>query len=84
TEKALLGSLRSAGTGRTVLVAAHRLSSVRDADLIVVLEPEGAVETTGTHDELLEREGWYRTTWEQQQRTESLSAEVESEIGKAS
>jgi ABC-type multidrug transport system fused ATPase/permease subunit len=57
---------------------------VRDADLIVVLEPEGAVETTGTHDELLAREGWYRTTWEQQQRTESLSAEVESEIGRAS
>ena len=82
TEKALLGSLRSAGAGRTVLVAAHRLSSVRDADQIVVLDTTGAMEATGTHAELLQQEGWYRTTWEQQQRTESLSAEVESEIGR--
>ncbi len=82
TEKALLGSLRSAGAGRTVLVAAHRLSSVRDADQIVVLDTTGAMEATGTHAELLKQEGWYRTTWEQQQRTESLSAEMESEIGR--
>ncbi len=82
TEKALLGSLRSAGTGRTVLVAAHRLSSVREADLIVVLDASGAVEAKGSHAQLIAREGWYQTTWEQQQRTESLSAEVESEIGR--
>ena len=82
TERALLGSLRAAGEGRTVLVAAHRLSSVRDADLIVVLDANGRTEAIGTHQELLEREGWYAGTWEQQQRTESLSAEVESEIGR--
>ena len=83
TERALLGSLRDAGQGRTVLVAAHRLSSVRDADLVVVLDADGAMEAMGRHDELLEQGGWYAATWEQQQRTESLSAEVESEIGRA-
>lgn len=85
TERDLVGSLRTAGEGRTVLVAAHRLSTVKEADRILVLSKDGSMETTGTHDELIERPGWYRDTWEQQQRTESLSeslsAAVNSEIG---
>ncbi|MEM1451535.1 MAG: ABC transporter ATP-binding protein [Planctomycetota bacterium] len=80
TERELLGSLRTAGEGRTVLVSAHRLSTVKEADRIVVLTADGAVEATGTHAELLERPGWYAETWEQQQRTESLAAAVESKI----
>ncbi|MEM9383087.1 MAG: ABC transporter ATP-binding protein [Planctomycetota bacterium] len=80
TERELLGSLRTAGEGRTVLVSAHRLSTVKEADRIVVLTAEGTVEATGTHAELLARPGWYAETWEQQQRTESLAAAVESEI----
>lgn len=81
TERDLLGSLRTAGEGRTVLVAAHRLSSVKEADKILVLTNDGSTETVGTHEELIARAGWYRDTWEQQQRTESLSAAVNDAVG---
>ena len=46
------------GEGRTVIAIAHRLSTVRDADQIVVLE-EGRVVESGSHDELVERGGRY-------------------------
>ena len=52
-------------TGRTTLVIAHRLSTVRRADKIVVLEG-GRVRETGTHDELLARYGVYRCLHEMQ------------------
>src|SRR6185295_10166722 len=54
TEARLLGSLRSAGRGRTVVVAAHRIATVRGAEQILVLR-EGRAEALGTHEELLER-----------------------------
>jgi len=71
TESRLLGSLREAGRERTVIVAAHRLATVRHADHVVVLR-EGRVEAQGTHDELLERSSWYRKTWERQRMLEEL------------
>ena len=58
TEARLVENLRHAGHGRTVVVSAHRLSSVRHADQILVLR-EGRVEALGTHAELLARPGWY-------------------------
>lgn len=83
TERTLLGSLRAAGEGRTVLVAAHRLTTVQSADQILVLTAEGEVETVGSHDELLARPGWYADTWEQQQRTESLAQSIERAVSEA-
>jgi ATP-binding cassette subfamily B protein len=73
TEKELVAHLRDVGRGRTVLIAAHRLASVRHADQIVVLDERGRIETLGTHAELVRRPGWYRTTWRVQQREEELS-----------
>jgi ATP-binding cassette subfamily B protein len=81
TEAQLVASLSAAGEGRTVLVAAHRLSTVRDADQILVLTARGAVEALGTHDELLRRGGWYADTWARQQRRESLREEVSLVVG---
>lgn len=48
--------------GRTVLMIAHRLSTVRNADKIVVLS-EGSIAEQGNHDELLAREGLYARMW---------------------
>ncbi|MGH2840770.1 MAG: ABC transporter ATP-binding protein [Solirubrobacteraceae bacterium] len=58
TERALQEALDRLAEGRTTIAIAHRLSTVRDADEIVVLD-RGAVAERGTHDELLEAGGRY-------------------------
>ncbi|MDF1839041.1 MAG: ATP-binding cassette domain-containing protein, partial [Planctomycetota bacterium] len=70
TEKLLLESLRDAGQSRTVLIAAHRLSSVASAEQILVLDETGGMQALGTHQELLDQPGWYKDTWAHQQRRE--------------
>ncbi len=71
TEARLLANLRAAGEGRTVVVSAHRLATVKDAEQILVLRA-GRKEALGTHVELLERSSWYRETWERQRMQEEL------------
>ena len=58
SEKVLQASLRTAFAERTVFVVAHRLSTVRDADQILVLD-QGRIVERGTHTELLDRRGLY-------------------------
>lgn len=54
--------------GRTVIVIAHRLKTIRNADKIVVLE-KGSIREQGTHDELIKNQGLYARLWDIQVKT---------------
>jgi ATP-binding cassette subfamily B protein len=66
TEREIQQNLREVRSGRTTLVIAHRLSTVVDADEIIVLEA-GRVVERGPHAELLARDGRYAEMWRRQQ-----------------
>ena len=61
-EQFIQQSISELTKGKTLLVIAHRLSTVKDADKIVVLNG-GRVEAVGTHEELLETSTLYKKMW---------------------
>jgi len=73
TEEKILGRLRGVMRERTSLIISHRISTVRDADLICVLD-EGRIIEQGTHDELLALGGEYSDLYERQWLEEELAA----------
>jgi ATP-binding cassette, subfamily B, multidrug efflux pump len=73
TEEEILRELKQFMTGRTTVLISHRVSSVRDADMIVYLR-SGRIIELGTHDELVARRGAYYQLY----RRQRLAREVES------
>lgn len=73
TEKSIQRELEQVAVGRTTLIIAHRLSTVMNADQILVLD-RGAIIERGTHKELLEAAGSYAQMWALQQREASDAA----------
>jgi ATP-binding cassette subfamily B protein len=66
TEREIQANLKTASEGRTTLIIAHRLSTVIDADEILVLA-HGRVAERGTHADLLARDGLFAEMWRKQQ-----------------
>ena len=73
TEEKILGHLRRITRDRTSLIVSHRVSTVKDADMIVVLE-DGRIAERGTHDSLIARGGLYAALYEKQLLEEELAA----------
>ena len=72
TEVLIQKAMRKLLQGRTSFVVAHRLSTIRDADNIIVMD-KGSVVETGTHDELMEKAGFYADLYNSQFSEEAVS-----------
>lgn len=73
TEETILKNLRDVREGRTTLIVSHRISTIRDADLICVLH-DGRIAERGTHAELIELNGEYAELYQRQLLEEELEA----------
>lgn len=74
TEEAILESLKQARRQKTTIISAHRISSIMHADEIIVME-RGTIVERGTHQQLVELDGWYADMYQKQQLERKLEGE---------
>ena len=77
TEQFIKEALITLRSGRTTIAVAHRLSTIQDADQILVMD-KGKIVQRGTHNELLDQQGQYRNLYLSQQTEEQLHSPVEA------
>jgi ATP-binding cassette subfamily B protein len=82
TEREIQAALRTVSKDHTTLVIAHRLSTVVDADEIIVLD-HGAIVERGTHQALLRADGPYAAMWARQQEAAQLKETLTQDLGQA-
>lgn len=75
TEKNIQHELKQLSKNRTTLIIAHRLSTVIDADQILVMD-KGRIVEQGNHQQLLTTNGIYAQLWEMQQREEDTTVSI--------
>ncbi|BDH46806.1 multidrug ABC transporter permease/ATP-binding protein [Salmonella enterica subsp. enterica serovar Choleraesuis] len=78
TEHTILHNLREWSQGRTVIISAHRLSALTEADETLVLQ-HGQIAQRGSHNQLLNEAGWYQDMYRYQQLEAALDGERDSE-----
>ena len=79
TEAAILNNLNHERKGKTNIITAHRMSAVRQADLILVME-DGEIKERGDHNFLMNNNGWYSKTYRAQSLKESLSEALDESL----
>jgi ATP-binding cassette subfamily B protein len=72
SEQRIIAALKELTKGKTTIVVTHQLTTITDADRILVIS-EGKIAEAGTHQELLNRNGAYKTLWDAQQGYESTA-----------